>query len=136
MTEIPFANFDLAGATIADEGHVLSAFQAALLAHAIPLTNEMLLPRRGKRETLRFLIEQKYGRNAESHAERIKTAESDFHEELAKSFETIGVPPVAGAEAALAWLRERVIDTGVEQLGNTYLLANVADLPTSLEREL
>lgn len=115
MAQIELAIFDLAGTTIADEGHVLSAFRTALLAQSIQLTHEMLQPWRGaaKREALRFFIEQKFGQNAVDNAARLAQAESDFREQLAKNFEEEGVPPIAGAEATFAWLRDHGIKIAV-----------------------
>jgi phosphonatase-like hydrolase len=97
--------FDMAGTTVEDGGQVPAAFGAALGECGIALSDEQLGDVRGasKREAIAELV-QKYGcpgwqgRSEEVYASFVRHLEREF---------AGGVKPIAGAERAFDWLRQR-----------------------------
>lgn len=111
MNQIALVVCDIAGTTVADDGHVVRAFQAALRPHGIALDESALRPWRGaaKHEVLRSFIEQGFGSHAPENAARVQAAAAEFRSRLQQSFRESGVHPIAGAPETFAWLREHGI---------------------------
>jgi phosphonatase-like hydrolase len=97
--------FDMAGTTVEDGGQVPAAFGAALGECGIALSDAQLGNVRGasKREAVAELV-MKYGRPAWQG--RSDEVYASFVRHLQREFAG-SVKPIAGAEKAFAWLRDR-----------------------------
>lgn len=123
MPDIDLVVFDMAGTTIEDAGQVPEAFLTVLRGHGIEVGPDEINALRGasKREAIRHFVsaDGRPGTDA-----RTDTIYADFCSHLAGLFRSGGVKPVAGAEDAFAWLRER----GIKVALSTGIDRKIADL--------
>jgi phosphonatase-like hydrolase len=107
---------DLAGTTVEDRGQVPEAFEAALAAHGLAVSREVLAGVRGssKREAIASLVPAGAG-----HASRSAAVYDAFRRELGARYAATGVHAVAGAADAFRWLKDRAVrialDTGFDR---------------------
>ncbi len=116
---------DMAGTTIEDAGQVPAAFTGVLRSHGIEITEEQVNALRGasKRDAIRHFVAQQGGVDIEA---RTETIFGDFCSHLSQVFRAGGIRPIAGAEAAFAWLRDRKIKVAL----NTGFDRTITDLIT------
>jgi phosphonatase-like hydrolase len=109
MSAIRLVIFDVAGTIIEDHGEVLTCFRRALEENGITATESELSEWKGasKREVIGHFVERQFGGAGES--DRGEKAYADFRGLLEGHYRAHGVAPIAGAEAAFAWLRENGI---------------------------
>jgi phosphonatase-like hydrolase len=119
--------FDMAGTTIEDGGQVPEAFEAALAARGLSVTEDELRAVRGasKREAIRILI-------ARQRPDLLPQAEQvfgDFREYLARLYREGGIGMIDGAGAIFAWLRARgvkvALTTGFDRTITDLILQTV-----------
>ncbi|MDZ7267197.1 MAG: phosphonatase-like hydrolase [candidate division KSB1 bacterium] len=131
MNQIQLVVFDIAGTTVADDGHVVRAFQAALRPHGIVLDESALRPWRGaaKHAVLQHFIAEKYGATAAAIPGLVQAAAAGFRAQLEQSFREGGVHPIAGTEQTFAWLREHrikiALTTGFDRKLTNLILAQL-----------
>lgn len=116
MYELKLVVFDLAGTTVKDNGQVVNAFTAALMAHEIEFTSEQLSHVRGssKRQAIEHFIPE-----GPDRTRRAALVYASFRKLLAERYQIDGIEPMAGAERIFQWLKEQgvcvALNTGFDR---------------------
>ena len=118
--------FDMSGTTVADDGHVVAAFQDALRDCQVSVTEADLQPWRGasKRQVLRVFVEGHWGVGTQGNDQRVEDAYAAFRSSLEAAYAGAGVRPIPGAESTFDWLRGR----GIKIALTTGFYRRVADI--------
>ena len=122
VERIALVVFDMAGTTIEDAGQVPEAFETALAAHGLAVTDEELRAVRGaaKREAIRLLIERQRP-ELSPQSDAIFMA---FRDHLSHLYQTGGIGTIGGAADTFAALRAR----GIKVALNTGFDRTITDL--------
>lgn len=126
MNKAALVIFDIGGTLVEDQGEVPRALLSAFNEYGVEASAADIQRFRGasKRELIAALVSQHWGEAARENEARVRAISARFESCLEEVYANSGGRAIAGATAALAWLRERGIAVAI----NSGFPRRIADL--------